>query len=62
MRWPWQKRQQEAKADTEQAQKQYEWAVQNRSTVNSLVHRLVYHGEQNEIIEKINSIVRGGHK
>lgn len=62
MRWPWQKRHDEARADTVQAQNQYEWAVANRSTVSALVNRLVYHGEQNEIIEKLNSIVKGGHK
>lgn len=62
MRLPWQKRQDQAKVETERAQNQYEWAVQNRTTVSGLVSRLVYHGEQNAIIEKLNMIARGGHR
>lgn len=62
MRFPWTKRHDEARADTAQAQHQYEWAVANRSTVSSLVSRLMYHGQENQIIEKINMVIRGGHK
>lgn len=62
MRFPWTKRQNRAKTQTEQAKNEYEWAVQNRSTVSSLVERLVFHGQENAIIEKLTQITRGGHR
>lgn len=62
MRLPWQKRHDAAIAETEQAKNEYEWAVQNRSTVSALVNRLVYHGQQNAVIERLNMVARGGRR
>lgn len=62
MKFPWQKRNDQAQAETERAKTDYEWAVANRTTVSSIVGRLTYHGDRNEIVERLNSIITGGHK
>lgn len=59
MKFPWTKRTDAAKAQTEQAKTEYEWAVQNRTTVQSLVTKLVYHGERNGIVEMIHMVAKG---
>lgn len=59
MRFPWQKRHDRAAAETEQAKNQYEWAVQNRTTVQALVAKIKYHGERNGIIEMIHLVAKG---
>lgn len=62
MKFPWTKRNDAAKSVTEQAQHQYEWAVQQRTTVSDLVQRVIYQGEQNRIVENITNVTRGGHR
>lgn len=62
MRFPWTKRNDQAKAETVQAQHEYEWAVQQRTTVSSLVDRVKYQGERNQVIENLTSVLRGGRK
>lgn len=61
-RFPWQRRMDEAKAETQKAQTEYEWAVQERTTVQEVVKKLVTHGAENGFIEKLNLVARGGHK
>lgn len=61
-RFPWQRRMDDAKAETAKAKNEYEWAVQNRTTVQNVVKRLVTHGAENGLIEKLNLVVRGGHQ
>lgn len=58
MRFPWQRAKQ-AKAEAERARTQYEWAVQNRTTVSDLVSRLLNHAETNGIIEAIHKVAKG---
>lgn len=62
MRFPWQKRFDAAQAETQKARTEYEWAVQNRTTVRDVVAKLVTHGSENGLIEKLNLVARGGHK
>lgn len=62
MKFPWQKRRDQAQAETDKAKTDYEWAVQNRTTVSAIVGRLTYHGERNEIVERLNTVIRGGRK
>lgn len=62
VRFPWQKRLDDAKDQTVKAETEYEWAVQNRTTVSSIVGRLTYHGDRNEVVERLNTVIRGGHK
>lgn len=63
MKFPWTKRNDDAIAETEKAKTDYEWAVQQRTTVSDLVDRVVQHGEQNQIIENlINGVTRGGRR
>lgn len=59
MRFPWQKRADAAKAEAEKAEREYEWAVQNRTTVSGIVSRLLYHGETNGIVEAIHRVAKG---
>lgn len=61
-RFPWQRRMDEAKTETERAANAYEWAVQNRTTVQLVVGRILHHGAENGLIEKLNIVARGGHK
>lgn len=62
MRFPWQRRMDDAKAQTKKAQHEYEWTVQNRSTVSTLVHRVIHQGKQNHLVEHLHFVVRGGHR
>lgn len=62
MRWPWTKRMDEAKAQTAKAEHEYEWAVQQRTTVSTLVRKLRVIGERNNIVENLNTVIRGGHR
>lgn len=59
MRFPWRKRLDAAKAQTEKAQHEYEWAVQNRTLVRAVVERLTYHATENGFVEKIQRVARG---
>lgn len=59
MRFPWQKRNDAAQAETDRAKTDYEWVVQNRVTVSNLVTRLLYHGEVNGIVEAIHRVAKG---
>lgn len=59
MRFPWTRRVDEAKRQTEQAKTDYERAVQNRTTVSTMVSRLIYHGEHNGIVEMIHKVANG---
>lgn len=62
MRWPWSKRLDAAKAETVKAANEYEWAVQQRTTVSTLVRKLIVIGERNNIVENLNTVIRGGHR
>lgn len=63
MRFPWTKRNEAAKAQTVQAQHEYEWAVAQRTTVSDLVQRVVFQGEQNRVVENlITGVTRGGRR
>lgn len=63
VRFPWQKRMDDAKAQTAKAETEYEWAVQNRTSVSSMVERLRVHGEQNRVVENlITGVIRGGRR
>lgn len=59
MKWPWTKRVKESAADAEKARTEYEWAVANRTRVESLVRKLTYHGETNGIIEALHKVAKG---
>lgn len=52
----------DAKAETAKAQNEYEWAVQNRTSVSALVRKLIIIHDQNNIVENLNNVIRGGHK
>lgn len=58
-RFPWQRRMDEARAQTVKAQNEYEWAVQQRTTVSSLVEKIASHKEQNGFVEAIQRVARG---
>jgi hypothetical protein len=58
MKWPW-VRHAEAQAEAAKAKTEYEWAVQNRTTVSAVLARLTYHGNQNGFVEKIQRVARG---
>lgn len=58
-RFPWDRRMDEARANTEKAQNEYEWAVQQRTTVQDVIKKIVTHGTDNGLIEKLNLAVRG---
>lgn len=62
MKFPWTRRQDEAKEETAKARHQYEWAVAQRTTVSDLVSRVIFQGDQNRIVENLNNVIRGGHK
>lgn len=51
-----------AKAETERAETEYRWTVQQRTTVQDVVKRVLDHGERNNIVENVNIVIRGGHK
>lgn len=57
--WPFEQRKQEAEAQAEKANSEYEWAVQNRTTVQALVEKIKYHGDKNNFVENLNIVIRG---
>lgn len=59
MKWPWTKRLDAAKDQTAKAAHEYEWAVQERTTVQDVVKKLITHGTENGLIEKLNLAVKG---
>lgn len=62
MKFPWTRRNDAAKAETQRAKTDYEWAVSQRTTVSELVSRVIFQGDQNRIVENLNNVIRGGHK
>jgi hypothetical protein len=59
VKWPWQKRQEEASAETQEAKEQYEEAVRNSHNVADVLSVLFTYAERNEFSVKIQKVARG---